>query len=891
MKQVLHRNWRLHSTTQVEAAARDVSCVGFETADWTRFDGPSTVLAALVRAGVYPDPRIGLNNLQIPDASDAFNAGHGLGKYSHLPGIENPWKDPYWYRIEFDAPAECGVRQWLVFKALNYRGEVWLNGERLATREEIVGSLVRHRIDVTGVARLGARNCLAMKIWGPDHPGMPEDQHVPLESLRVWNRDPDSSIMRDVTINIAATGYDCAPEVRDRLMGLWDDVEFEWAGPVALRHPFVRSKLPLPRTESARLTVSFDAINTTDAPVDTEIRATIPGVGAWTRTMSLRPSETRTVTWTSEDVPELHVQNPALWWPADHGDQPLYTLELEAQAESQTSDAASTRFGIREVEKVLHDVDGAPQLRVTINGRKIYSRGGYLQFDTLMDHAVMTQERFETEIAYLKAAGLNTVSYEDWPSPPDRLLDLFDEHGILLWHCYFQCHWLIRDDFPEDHDLLGASAVDITLRVRNHPCVVAYLCMNEGTTCEDQYTRWRKAVTELDGTRILIPCGYCDANNLDYAPEWIQPDWPVGANDGAPKSYTWKRPSWYFDMVREDPTWPFKIESCSASVPPVESLRQFMPDLDEHDGAGPFPLTKTWAYHGANTYYADFDAALRRRYGDPASLRDYCWKAHLMTAVQHRAMFEAVQHRKWDRTSGFLQWKLNSCWPSIQWQIFDYFLRPMVSLYWIRRACGPLHAQLNPVDRTISVVNNTQEDAARLQLTAKVFSFGLEELHGETAAVDVAADAYASTMVLPEWPIADQIYFVRLTLEDADLVPLDTNLYWVSPLGETENDAGCFARLGELPAAKLDSVLEVHTGKVHSRIHNVGDHVALLAHRRLVYAADRREVLPILWSDDYICLMPGEVHEAWAEVPDEAAGQALALELDAWQGVEGQPEL
>ena len=85
------------------------------------FSSPVPVLnsgAALVRCGVYPDLRIGLNSFRIPDASDEFNRKHDLAKYTYLPDKRNPWKDPYWYRTEFTLPAAARERR------------VWLNFER-----------------------------------------------------------------------------------------------------------------------------------------------------------------------------------------------------------------------------------------------------------------------------------------------------------------------------------------------------------------------------------------------------------------------------------------------------------------------------------------------------------------------------------------------------------------------------------------------------------------------------------------------------------------------------------------------------------------------------------------------------------------------------------------
>ena len=134
---------------------------------------PSTVLAALVRNGVYPDPRVGLNDLRIPDASDEFNRKHDLAKFSHLPDGRNPWKDPYWYRTEFTLPDSARARRvWLNFEAINYRADVWLNGRRIADRAGMVGALRRFEFDVTGAVAPG-KNCLAVMVYPWTIPACP----------------------------------------------------------------------------------------------------------------------------------------------------------------------------------------------------------------------------------------------------------------------------------------------------------------------------------------------------------------------------------------------------------------------------------------------------------------------------------------------------------------------------------------------------------------------------------------------------------------------------------------------------------------------------------------------------------------------------------------------
>ena len=883
---LLAGEWRLQHSSLVHGSDAAVSEAGFVVDGWHNAHVPTTVLNALVHEGVYPDPRHGLNNFQIPDALDAFNEQHDLAKFSHLPDQRNPWREPWWFRREFDAPADCGVRQRLVFDAINYRADVWLNGQRIADKEEMVGGLLRFTLDVTDVLKPGQTNVLAVRIHPPDHPGTPTTQLEPFQKPRAHVVGDPEDIHQDVTINLAAAGYDCAPTVRDRLMGIWQDVRLEWSGPVRIADPFVRTKLPLPKIDSTALTVSADLVNESAADISGRFRAVIEEIVV-EQEVTIPAGETVQVMLTPAEFAQLELRSPRLWWPLGHGSPELYELQTEFLLDDgECSSRTATSFGIREVTKVLHEVDGEFGLRLTVNGRRIFCRGGYLQVDTLLDQEMLGEERLNAEFRYLAAAGINTICYEDLPNPPEVLFDLCDRYGIMVWHCFFQCHWLTAENRPLDHDLLEASAADIAKRCRNHPSIVVYMCMNEGAAGESQYTRWRRQVEELDGTRILVPSGYGDYYTKCTWPEWIQPDAPVGANDSLPKSYGWEDPSWYFRMVREDRTWMCKIESGSASPPMPESLQRFLDIPASEPGDAHFPLNQEWAQHGANSYYQPFHEALVRRHGQPTTLEEYCWTASLQSVDQHRAMFEAVNHRLWDLTSGFMEWKLNACWPSIQWQIYDYFLRPTASYYAIKRAAAPISILLCPLDHTVSVVNNTRLPLA--DCTCEVHILDIDSrIHWQIeAAVNIELDHVCEVLALPKITDLTPVCFVRLELLDQDGQLVADNFYWLANRAPDSDDTGCLADLRKLPEVEIDATLRQspseNTVRFEVDLRNPTDTVALLTRARILASPDGDEILPAYWSDNYVCLLPGESRLLTVDLPTVPAEPVFCLAIDGW---------
>lgn len=880
--------WQLQHASLVPATGEILSRPDCTVEGWHAAVVPTTVLNALVHSGVYPDPRYGLNNYRIPDASDEFNAQHDLARFSHLPDQRNPWKDPWWYRREFEAPADCGSRQRIVFTAINYRAEVWLNGVLVADREHMVGAFRRFVLDVTGIFLHGATNVLAVKIWPPDHVSVPLAQLVPFQTPRTHVTGIENDIMKDVCINSAAVGYDCAPTVRDRLMGIWQEVTLEWSGSVRIVDPFVCAKLPLPALTPAALTISAELVNESSVPVHGIFRAVIEQV-AVEQAVRLAAGETRRIELSPAEFPALHLVEPRLWWPVGYGAQELYELQTAFVMDDVESDSRRVTFGIREVTKVLHEADGEQGLRVHVNGRRIFCRGGYLQADTLLDWTTLGPERWETEMQYLVRANLNTVSFEDLPNLPESLMNLADRHGLMIWNCFFQCHWLKQDDFPLDHELLEDCAADIVRRCRNHPSIVAYMCMNEGATGESQYRRWRRQVQALDGTRMLIPSGYGDFRDWSdptthWWPAWILPDTPVGANDRSPKSYGWQDPSWFYRMVRDDRSWMFKIESGSASVPAPESLRRFLPDLDADPSSLDFPLNHLWANHGANSYYKPFHEALCRRHGLPATLEEYWWKASLVSFEEHRAMFEAVNHRLWELTSGFLEWKLNGCWPTIQWQIYDYFLRPTPSYYAIRKACAPVVVQLSPLDNVVTVVNTTPNALRRLQLTVHLYDAGMKRRMKRVVPCAVMADARTDVYTLPDMPAMGDLFFAALELADVTGGVLADNFYWRST-DQAGHDRGCYAALNLLPRVMLEGSWKQQDGNgamLEVSLRNPTHAVALLSRLRILDAESGDEILPVFWSDNYASLIPGQRRVFTAELPSSVDGRSLQVMADGW---------
>jgi len=205
---------------------------------------PTTVVAALVADKTYPDPFFGMNLKSFPGMNyptTEFFANQSMPEGS-------PFLCSWWYRTEFEFPAsQRDKAKWLHFEALNYRANVWLNGEKIADSHDVAGTFRAFEFNVTKQVVTGKPNVLAVEVFAPDKG------------------------------DLGITWVDWNPTPADKDMGLWKPVYLTTSGDISLRAPFVSSKLADNNT-TATLTVSADLRNVSEHPVTEVLRATIEGI-------------------------------------------------------------------------------------------------------------------------------------------------------------------------------------------------------------------------------------------------------------------------------------------------------------------------------------------------------------------------------------------------------------------------------------------------------------------------------------------------------------------------------------------------------------------------------------------------------------------------------------
>src|ERR1035441_10093739 len=133
-------------------------------------------------------------------------------------------RSEFWSRDEFvPPPLAAGHHAWLNFRGINWKADVYLNGEAAG---RIEGGFIRGRFDVTRLIKPGAGNAIAVRIHKNATPGSIKE--------KTWQSpDPNGGALgADNPTYHATAGWDWIPSVRGRDIGIWSDVYLDTSGPV-----------------------------------------------------------------------------------------------------------------------------------------------------------------------------------------------------------------------------------------------------------------------------------------------------------------------------------------------------------------------------------------------------------------------------------------------------------------------------------------------------------------------------------------------------------------------------------------------------------------------------------------------------------------------------------
>ncbi len=853
----LNVGWQLQDAAKVSAGGEAVSTSGYKPSAWYKATVPGTVLTSLVNDGVYAEPLYGENNRpdKIPDSL---------------------CRATYWYRTQFTVPsAYAGKHVWLHFDGINYEAEVWVNGHDLGS---IKGAFARGLFDITPDIAAGKAGVLAVQILPQPHPGNPVEQTI---AAGIGPNGGETA--RDGPTFLCSIGWDWIPGIRDRNLGIWQGVSLSATGPVTIQDTYVTSDLPLPRTDSADLTVQTTLKNVT-GQAQTGVLVGTFGATTFRSPVTLAAGETQAVTLTPADIPALHVAHPRLWWPNGYGPQNLYTLHLRfvqkpprppqsnpnsgepdlGKADSSpvpsslapqnwgggaVSDAADTTFGIR---KITYSVPGSDNLTLSVNGVPVLCKGGDWGMDEAMKR--IPAARLDAQVRMHQQANYTMIRNWVGQSTSEDFYNACDKYGIMLWDEFFQPNPSDGPN-PDDVNLYLANVREKILRFRSHPSIAVWCARNEGFPPPIIDAGIQKLMTELERNRLYQPSSTSGR----------------GVNSGGP--YYWRAPREYYDFGE-----PFKTEIGAVSIPTLESIQAMMPAKDWN------VINDDWAEHdlargaqGGDWY----PHMLENRYGPIRNLADWTRKGQLANYEAFRAMYEGRNAKLFHPVTGVLTWMSNPAQPSFVWQIYSWDLEPNAALFATRIACEPIHVQLNQNDWHVMVVNNMPGALAGATVKTSVYNVdsSLQYTHTDTVTAAPSAATDVGAVAFPEGLSA--VHFVKLELRDAQGKLLSDNFYW----RETRQDN--FQALNDLPTVTLTASVTRHdVGEkclLDVVLHNPTKSIALMTHLQLRNARTNGRVLPVFYSDNYVSLLPGESKALTIEAAASSLhGATPRVLVDGW---------
>jgi len=813
------------------------------TADWIPTTVPTTVLAALVQHGNY--------------GSDIF-FGTNLAKISPAP-FTNSW----WFRNEISISKDQATENAdLIFDGINYRANIWLNGEQIADAENTFGAFRIFQFDVSGRLKRG-KNVLAVEIF-PPQPG-------------------------DFTMGFV----DWNPQPPDREMGLFRPVELHFYKSVAIDNVFVESKIDHANWQSAALTIHADLKNNSDHTIETKVSGQIGNVSC-SENFKLQAGEQRSVELTPDDCPQLNFTNAQLWWPWELGEPHLYDLKLSASVDDEISDSTQTRFGIREVSDYIN-ADG--YRGYIVNGKRILLRGGGWADELLLREDA---KNLRAQIAYTKVMNLNTIRLEGIWGSSQRLYDLADENGLLIMPG-FSCQWEWKDYLEKNFDETFSGFVseaemnlatnylhDQVLWLRNHPSIFVWVLGSDKLPQPELETRFDNLLKQIDPTRpTLKSCAGVESK--------ISGASAVKMNG----PYDYVTPNYWYEDKTNGGAFGFNTETGPGPQPPtLETLQRMIPANHL------WPIDDVWNFHAGRHEFAQMNrylTAFTNRYGAVSSVDEFAFKAQAANYEAIRPMFEAFAVNL-PHTTGIIQWMLNPSWPKLYWQLYDYYLVPGGAFFGAKRGAAPVAVIYNYGDKGIYLVNQTGKNFGDERTTISVYDLNSKKVLEQT--VTNASEAYGSQKIFDLSNLASDtpVYFLDLHSQD-DFGPEATanNFYWLSTKpdvldeGKTEwfvtpnQSFADFTALNQLPQASVQAQVKFETfnhfsadaptANAEVTLTNTSDVLAFFIEMRIVGKRSQQSLTPVFWDDNYISLPPHTAKTFHAQFPDGAAPE---LKLRGW---------
>lgn len=823
--------WQLQRASEVYATGEEISSAYFTTDDWIPATVPGTVLTSYINIGAVPNPNYA-------DWVDQISESFFRSNFWYR-GIKTIYSHP----SQGGAGGESNESVILCFDGINWKANVFFNGVKLG---RIEGAFQRGQFDVTRLLRDG-ENYVAVEVICNEHFGSPKEKN---ENSTQFN---GGILGADNPTFHASIGWDWITTVRGREVGIWNNVYLRRVpGGVALSDPYVETCLISKDKEGKRKKTNSTHVslrpavfvkNISSNSFSGTLKGWIDNV-TFQKHITLPANAEQEVTFSPQDFPQLTSPHFRLWWPNGYGQPYMYQAGycLESDEQKANSEKLVYKAGLRQLTyEHIND-----SLLIYINGRRFVPLGGNWGFS---EHNLQYKQRdYEAAVAYHK--DMNCTMIRNWVGQTGHheFYNVCDSLGILLWQDFWLANPADGPD-PYDESMFLNNAEDYVRRIRQHAAIGLYCGRNEGYPPPNIDRKLRQFVSQLSPG-----IGYISSS----ADDGVTGHGPYCAHP--PKAY-FERQSGKIHTERGMP-----------AVMNIESMqRTLSPDAL-------WPQSVQWGQHDYTMLGAqraqEFNSMVAKAMGKvnnaqpnshlsplTSQLNSFTRWAQLINYNGYRAMFESGSKTR----SGLLIWMSHPCWPTMVWQTYDYYFDPTAAYFGVKKACEPLHIQLNALTDSIEVVNLFAGDHRGLTATATLYDVpSARKLWAKTAKINSHDDSTVGVHALSkacehegfeECASGDSsAKLLRLELNDKrGLVSL--NDYYL------EDSGGTLADIAALPPPQLSQrtvVTPTANGyRAEVTLSNTGKTIAPFLRLNLKNA-DGMQILPAVYSDNYFNLLPGE---------------------------------
>lgn len=405
----------------------------------------------------------------------------------------------------------------------------------------------------------------------------------------------------------------------------------------------------------------------------------------------------------------LRAQNAKLWYPYTYGDQPLYLITATLLRNKAPLDVYQKRFGFRKVEVVQHklDNDAGKSFYFEINNIPIFCGGSnWIPADSFIPRN--SAQRYKDWVK-LAVEG-KQIMLRVWGGgiyEERAFYEACDEFGVLVWQDFmFACGNYPAN--PEFLDLVEREAAANIKLLRHHPSIVLFAGNNEDYQfAESENLEYDPNDHDPESwLRSTFPARYIYEKLLANLMATLAPNiyYHFGSPYGGKKSsdptigdiHQWN--VWHGTQESYQ-KWPsltgrFVTEFGMEGLPSIDTIDSFLPD--GKDDPDRYALSSTLDFHNKADGHARrlamyMDENIRSK-SEP--LEAYVYYTQLMQAECISAAYRSCK-RKWkppggEGCAGALVWQMNDCWPGTSWAIVDYYLRPKLAYYAIKRELQPI---------------------------------------------------------------------------------------------------------------------------------------------------------------------------------------------------------